>query len=224
MSGQEDPPSEQGPVSAAGRVYLRTAWLDQREREAGLREKRLDEREHDADQREGLADDREALANERESQADDREALANERESQANLREKRLDERELSLSDLQRQLASTIRRTRALLAADRQRRDPLQAAGADLAAEQAEAIDELADSERLAARLISVRQQMERSKMLRRQAAAMIEAMAAAEERIARQHDHMAAVSARHADKYRRFADDARAAAQRARAILRNRP
>ncbi|MGE5288679.1 MAG: hypothetical protein ACM3ML_16065 [Micromonosporaceae bacterium] len=213
MSGQEDPPSEQGPVSAAGRVYLRTAWLDQREREAGLREKRLDEREHDADQREGLADDR--------------EGLANERESQANLREKRLDERELSLSELQWQMASTISRTRALLAADQQHRHPPQAVGPALAGYvqggQAEAGDGFADSERLTAILAGLRQQIEQSQTLRRQAVAVIGALAATEERIARQHDRLAALSAKNADKYRRFAADARAAAQRARAILRNR-
>lgn len=205
MSEQGRPPRRQGPGSAAGRADLRTTRLNQREHDAGLREKRLDERGHDADQREALADDR--------------EALANDRENRANLREKQLDERELSLGDLRQRLARTIQRTHALLAAD------LSPGGWDRSrgssqGRLAEGGHDLAESERLPAILAGVRQQVEQSQTLCRQAASVIGSLAATAERIARQHDQMAAVSTKHAERYRRLADDARAAAQRARAIL----
>lgn len=78
--------------------------------------------------------------------------------------------------------------------------------------------------ERLSVMLTALRQQVQRSQALHRQTADVLRTLAAMEERIARQHDEMAAVSTRHAEKYQRFADDARAAAQRVRARLHGRP
>ena len=192
-----------------------------------LREDRRDERERQADRREALADEREREADRREALADEREARANERESEASLREKRLDERERSVAvqegscGFQQHLLRTIEQTRASLAAGSPRHHgPLQAAAGDLAA-GAQHRHEWADHDRdLLTALL--REAIQQAKATREHTHAVIEALAATKEAIARQYDELAAAWPHHADKYQQLAERARASAQRSYRTLRN--
>ncbi|MGE5289996.1 MAG: hypothetical protein ACM3ML_22985 [Micromonosporaceae bacterium] len=156
--------------------------------------------------------------------ADEREAVAIQRDGEADLREKGLDERERSQADsvegLQQRLLETIGHARALLAADRNRRDRQQPAAAR-SAERA-GREHLASgrapppSEHLAADRRELSQQLEWGAALRQQAATALAAVADTEEKVARFHDQLAAQRPGRADQYRRVAEQARAHAARA--------
>lgn len=169
-----------------------------REREANQGAGRLDEQEHSADQHQALADER--------------EALANERESKANLREKWLDDQERFLD------------RKAIDDSQWRLRYNLPPIAASRLAQRAQCRPPWTDQDgKYRAHLLAdLRQEIERSKAIRRNAHAVLAAIAATEEEIARQQDKMAAEWPHNADKYQEFADKARARAQRIRTILRN--
>jgi hypothetical protein len=214
----------------AGEPGLRSRQRGERAGERGGRPQQRGERAGARDPETGRpgtrADSRDALAMEREKEIGLREKWLAEREREVGLRETWLAERERLLRDdveavLQRML-ETIERSRASLAAEW----GLRASGRDGAPE---APGGQGGRRRLPhgetgfiplAPLPDLRESIDRALALRWQAVAAIASFAATEEKIARLHEDLAARWPARAKEYRRVADVARTAAQRAREIV----
>lgn len=177
-------------------------------------------------QPEALADQRERKADEREREADRREAALTRRQQETDERERALQERARRLGadflTLEQRTLAAIKRSRALLALSEQRLDRREPAVKQVAAGRDRHQAEVAASEReQAARLPDPSKRIERAKVLRKWALATFEAFAANEEEIARIHEELAARRPERRDEYQCVAEQARAAARRARAVLR---
>jgi hypothetical protein len=197
----------------------------------GERDAVADERERRADERERKADERERKADERERRADEREVQADRREAEAAEWARELDERARRLGVpageiMGHQAAESIRRSRALVAATRQR---LQRREEALEREQDRTDRQQAQIDRLlseggrgrGAWLPIAGSQVERADALRERSCATIEAFAVAEDGIARTYDKLASSTPGHRDRYQRIAREARDAARKSREILR---
>jgi hypothetical protein len=203
---------------------------DDRARVADERERLAEQREREANAREALADQRERRADEREREADRREAALNERQQEIDERERELDERGRELGavveTLHQRALETVERSRALLALSGQRLNRHEAAVKRAEGyrerQQAELSRTLAESKRgHAAALPDPSEAIERARVLRAQATAAMESLAAREDEIARIFEELASRRPARRDEYRRTAEQARTGARRAREVLR---
>jgi len=177
-----------------------------------------------------VADQRERRADEREREADRREVALDERQREIDDRERALDERGRELGavveSLHQRALETVERSRVLLALSGQRVDRHEAAVRRAEAyrerQQTELSRTLAGSKREhAAALPDPSEVIERARVLRAQAVAAMESLAAKEDEIARIFEELASRRPARRDEYRRTAEQALTGARRARAVVR---
>ena len=199
-------------------------------RAEAARERTAGQREQQANQRESTANERERRADERERRADERELHADERQQKADERERRIDDRArqsgLNVETLHQRTLEAIDRARELLALSAERLDRQEAttrrgqAGRDR--DQAEVDRASAEAQRAMAALPpDPSRSMQQARVNLERAVRSLTDLADSRDAACLAFEELAALTPDRRAEYQAAADRERAAAHKAREVLR---